>query len=97
MSKRLNLRKFIGVMIIIFCLLFLLVQSTLYSPNVQKTSLQATTLGILAGGGIVLGSYLALGPVGILASFLALSGAGCDGDGAGGGNDLGEPPNPPED
>ena len=98
MLKRLGLRKILGVIIIVLCLLFLVVQSNLNSPSFPNSSLEPATLSILAGGGIVLGSYLVLGPVGILASLVALSGAGCDG---GGGNvegqDLGEPPSPPED
>jgi len=98
MSKRLGLRKLLGVVIIILCLLFLLVQTNLYSVSFQNSSLKGTTLSILVGGGIVLGSYLVLGPVGMLASLAVLSGSGCVGGGGGGeGKDLGEPPNPPED
>jgi len=98
MSKRLGLRKTLGVIIIILCLLFLVVQSNLYSPGFPNLSSETTTLSILAGGGVVLGSYLVLGPVGILVSLVGLSGAGCNGGGGGGeGQDLGEPPNPPED
>jgi len=100
MFTRRGLRKLIGVVIIILCFLFLLVQNNLYSPRFPNTSLEPATLSILAGGGVVLGSYLVLGPVGILASLVALSGAGCGGGGGGGNGgeeDLGEPPNPPED
>ena len=98
MSKRLGLRKILGVIIIILCLLLLVVQTSLYSPSFPNSSLETTTLSILAGGGVVLGSYLVLGPVGILASLVILSGAGCGGGGGNGeGQDLGEPPKPPED
>jgi|GEM_PF-2619767 len=99
MSKRLDLRKILGVIIIVLCLLFLVVQSNLYSPSFPNSSLERATFIILTGGGIVLGSYLVLGPVGILASLVALSGAGCGGGGGGNGEgqDLGEPPSPPED
>jgi len=93
-----GLRRLIGVVIIILCLLFLVVHTSLYSPRFPNTSLKPVTLSILAGGGIVLGSYLVLGPVGILASLVALSGAGCGGGGGNGeGQDLGEPPSPPGD
>lgn len=94
MSKKLGWRKLLGLVIIILCLLFLLVQSNLYSPSFPNTSWEGATLSIVAGGGIVLGSYLVLGPVGILVSLVALSAGGCIDDG-GDEKDLGEPPNPP--
>lgn len=94
MLRRLGMRKFTGLVIIIFCSLFLLVQSGLFSLNFPNFSSRETTLSVLAGGGIVLGSYLVLGPMGILASLTALSLGGCD---ARGGNDLGKPPDPPKD
>lgn len=96
MSKNLSWRKFLGLVVIIFCLLFLLVQSNLYSPSFSNTSWEGATFSIVAGGGIVLGSYLVLGPVGLLVSLVALIGGGCNGGGGGeDGKDLGEPPNPP--
>ncbi|MBA7477864.1 hypothetical protein ES707_13279 [subsurface metagenome] len=96
MSKNLSWRKTLGLVIIILCLLSLLVQSNLYSPSFSDTSWEGATLSIVAGGGIVLGSYLVLGPVGILVSLVALIAGGCNGGGGGGdGKDLGEPPNPP--
>lgn len=94
MSKRLGWRKLLGLVIIILCLLFLLVQSNLYSPSFSNTSWEGATFSIVAGGGIVLGSYLVLGPVGILVSLVALSAGGCVNNGEEEG-DLGEPPNPP--
>lgn len=100
MSKRLGWRKILGVIIIILCLLFLVVQSNLYSPSFPNSSLERTTFIILTGAGVVLGSYLVLGPVGILVSLVVLSGAGCNGGGGGGNGgeeDLGEPPSPPKD
>ena len=97
MSKNLSWRKLLGLVIIILCLLFLLVQSNLYSPSFPNTSWEGATLSIVAGGGIVLGSYLVLGPVGLLVSLVALIGGGCNGGGGGeDGKDLGEPPNPPD-
>lgn len=95
MSKNLSWRKLLGVVIITLCLLFLLVQSNLYSPSFPNTSWEGATLSIVAGGGIVLGSYLMLGPVGVLVSLVALSAGGCVADG-GDEKDLGEPPNPPD-
>ena len=97
-----SLRKLVGVVIIILCLLLLVAQSNLYSPSFPSSSLEETTFATLAGAGIGLGSYLVLGPVGVLASLVALTGTGCDNGGGGeggggGGKDLGEPPNPPED
>ena len=96
MSKRLGWRKLLGLVIIILCLLFLLVQSNLYSPSFPNTSWEGATLSIVAGGGIVLGSYLVFGPIGILVSLVALITGGCNGGGGGGEKDLGEPPNPPD-
>ena len=95
MSKKLGWRKFLGLVIIIFCLLFLLAQSNLYSPSFPDTSWGGATLSTVAGGGIVLGSYLVFGPVGILVSLVALITGGCNG-GGGDGKDLGEPPDPPQ-
>jgi len=95
MSKNLGWRKFLGLVIIILCLLFLLVQSNFYSPSFPNTSWEGATFSIVAGGGIVLGSYLVFGPLGILVSLVALMTGGCNG-GGGDGKDLGEPPNPPD-
>ena len=95
MSKNLSWRKILGLVIIILCLLFLLVQSNFCSPSLPDISWEGATLSIVAGGGIVLGSYLVLGPVGILVSLVALITGGCNG-GGGDEKDLGEPPNPPD-
>ena len=94
MSKRVGLKKLVGLAIIVISLLFLVVQSSLYSSGFPNTSSEGVTISILAAGGIVLGSYLVLGPLGILVSLVALGGGGCVG---GGGGDLGEPPEPPQD
>jgi len=94
MSKNLSWRKLLGLVIIILCLLSLLVQSNLYSPSFPGTSWEGATLSIVTGGGIVLGSYLVFGPVGILASLIALSASGCVNNGEEE-RDLGEPPDPP--
>lgn len=97
MSKKLGWRKLLGLVVIILCLLFLLAQSNLYSPSFSNTSWEGVTLSTVAVGGIVLGSYLVLGPVGLLVSLVALIGGGCNGgDGGKDGKDLGEPPNPPD-
>ncbi len=97
MSKNLSWRKILGLVIIILCLLFLLVQSNFYSASTLNAPWEGATYSIVAGGGIVLGSYLVLGPVGILVSLVVLMTGGCNGGGGGGdGKDLGEPPNPPD-
>jgi len=96
MSKNLSWRKLLGLVIIILCLLFLLVQSNLYFPSFPGTYWEGATYSIVAGGGIVFGSYLVLGPVGILVSLVALIAGGCNGGGGGEEKDLGEPPNPPD-
>ena len=95
MSENLSWRKFLGLVIIILCLLFLLVQSNLYSPSFPNTSWEGATFSIVAGGGIVLGSYLVFGPLGILISVITLTAGGCVNNGEEEG-DLGEPPNPPQ-
>ena len=94
MSRRVGLKKLLGLAIIIISLLFLVVQTGLYPSGFPNTSSEGVTIGILVGGGIVLGSYLVLGPLGILVSLVALGGGGCVGEG---GDDLGEPPEPPQD
>ncbi len=93
MSRRVGLKKLLGLTIIIISLLFLVVQTGPYSSGFPNTSSEGVTINILAGGGIVLGSFLVLGPLGILVSLVALGGGGCVG---GGGGDLGEPPEPPQ-
>ena len=95
MSKNLSWRKTLGLVIIILCLLFLLAQSNLYSPSFSDTSWEGATFSIVAGGGIVLGSYLVFGPLGIFISVITLTAGGCVTDG-GDEKDLGEPPNPPQ-
>ncbi len=89
MSKGVGLKKLPGLAIIIVSLLLLVVQTSFYSSSFSNTSSEAVTVSILTGGGIVLGSYLVLGPLGILVSLVALGGAGCVAE------DLGEPPEPP--
>lgn len=95
MLKRLGWKKLLGLVIMILCLLFLLGQSNLYPLSFLNTSWEGATLNTVAVGGIVLGSFLVLGPVGLLVSIVALIGGGCNG-GGGGETDLGDPPNPPE-
>ncbi len=97
MPKNLSWRKLLGLVIIILCLLSLLAQSDLYPLSFLNTSWEGATLSTVAGGGIILGSYLVLGPVGVLVSLVALITGGCNGGGGGGEEEnLGEPPNPPD-
>jgi len=94
MSKRVGLKRLLGLVIIVISLLFLVMQTGPYPSGFLNTSSEGVTISILAGGGIVLGSFLVLGPLGILVSLVALGGGGCVGEGGG---DLGEPPEPPQD
>ena len=97
MLKRLGWKRLLGLAIMILCLLFLLTQSNLHPLSFLNTSWEGATPSTVAVGGIVLGSYLVLGPLGLLVSVVALIGGGCNGAGGGGGEiDLGDPPNPPE-
>ena len=98
MLKRLGWKKLLGLAIMILCLLFLLGQSDLYPLSFLNMSREGATFSTLAVGGIVIGSYLVLGPAGLLVSIVALIGGGCNGGGGDGGGeiDLGDPPNPPE-
>ncbi|KKL17196.1 hypothetical protein LCGC14_2487960 [marine sediment metagenome] len=97
MLKRLGWKRLLGLAIMILCLLLLLTQSNLHPLSFLNTSWEGATLSTVAVGGIVLGSYLVLGPLGLLVSVVALIGGGCNGGGGGGGEiDLGDPPNPPE-
>lgn len=95
MSKRLSWKRLLGLAIMILCLMFLLSQTNLLPLSFLNTSRKGATLNTAAVGGIVLGSYLVLGPVGLLVSIVALIGGGCNG-GGGGEIDLGDPPNPPD-
>ena len=94
MLKRLGWKRLLGLAIMILCLLFLLAESNIYPLSFLNTSWEGATLNTAAVGGIVLGSYLVLGPLGTLVSVVALIGAGCNG--GGGGGNLGDPPNPPD-
>ena len=93
MLKRLGWKKFLGLVILILCSLFLLMQSNIYPISFLNMSWEGATPSTVAVGGIILGSYFVLGPLGLLVSVVALIGSGCNGGGEE--PDLGDPPNPP--